>query len=85
MQWFTAAAYTDTWILTATLNVTYMRPTVKTLVRAEGRLLRAGRQQLVAEGTLYDAQGNACTHATATFLVQPKSVKDIGFPTGSKL
>ena len=62
-----------------------MRPTVKTLVRAEGKLIRAGKHQLVTEGTLYDSQGNACSHATATFLVQPTSVKDIGFPTGSKL
>lgn len=84
-QWFAAAPFAESWILTATLNVTYMRPTVKTALRAEGKLIRAGKSQLVAEGYIYDAQGNACSHATATFLTTPATVKEIGFPTASKL
>ena len=62
-----------------------MRPTVKTLIRAEGKLIRAGKSQMVAEGYLYDEQGNVCSHAVGTFLVAPPTTKDIGFPANSKL
>ncbi len=39
------------------------------LVRAEGRVVHAGRQTAVAEGSLYGADGTLYAHATTTCLI----------------
>lgn len=60
---------------TAELKVSYLRallPTVP-LVRAEGKIINAGRQVGFAEGRLYGPDGRLYAHATTTCVVlQPR-------------
>lgn len=61
---------------TAELKISYLRalPPDVPLVRAEGKILNAGRQVGFAEGRLYGPDGRVYAHATTTCLVlQPRS------------
>jgi uncharacterized protein (TIGR00369 family) len=56
---------------TLEFKVTLIRPLTKDtgLVRAEGKVLNAGRRAATAEGRLTDANGKLLAHATTTCLV----------------
>jgi uncharacterized protein (TIGR00369 family) len=56
---------------TLEFKVTLIRPLTKDtgLVRAEGKVLNAGRRAATAEGRLTDASGKLLAHATTTCLV----------------
>jgi uncharacterized protein (TIGR00369 family) len=53
-------------VVTIEMKTSFMRPCVGQLV-SRGRLLHRTRSMAFTEGTIYDAQGNACAHATGTF------------------
>ena len=73
-QWFAGALNTESYLVTATLNVVYLRPTVKTGLRAVGKLIRGGKSQFVVEGQLFDDSGQLCSQGLATFTTpQPSS------------
>jgi uncharacterized protein (TIGR00369 family) len=59
---------------TLELKVAYHRPMTKDTgpVRAEGRVVKAGRRAAFAEGRLTDAQGRLYATATSTLLVFDK-------------
>lgn len=56
---------------TITLEVKYLRPVALDAgaVRAEGRVIHAGRRQITAEGAVTDAAGRVLATATSTCLV----------------
>lgn len=53
-------------VVTIEMKTTFMRPCTGQLV-ARGRLMHRTRSMAFTEGTIYDAEGNACAHATGTF------------------
>ncbi len=71
--WFTAAAAheVDCWLATAEMSMHLLLPAERTALRAEGRLIKTGKRQDVAEMSLYDAEGRLVAHATATFIILP--------------
>ena len=71
--WFTAAAAHDAscWLATTEMSMHLLAPASNTSLRAEGRLIRRGSRQDVAEMRLYDGDGKLIAHATGTFVVQP--------------
>lgn len=54
---------------TVTLNVQYIEP-ARGLLRAEGRILRAGRTVVFAEGEVRNQLGALVAKATATFKIE---------------
>jgi uncharacterized protein (TIGR00369 family) len=53
-------------VVTIEMKTTFMRPCTGQLT-ARGRLMHRTRSMAFSEGTIYDADGNACAHATGTF------------------
>jgi uncharacterized protein (TIGR00369 family) len=64
----TAARSVDTevGVVTIEMKTTFMRPGQGRLT-ARGRLMHRTRNMAFVEGTVYDAEGQACCHATGTF------------------
>ena len=56
----------ETGVVTIEMKTTFMRPCVG-LLTGKGRLMHRTRSMAFTEGTIYDAAGNACAHATGTF------------------
>jgi uncharacterized protein (TIGR00369 family) len=63
-------------VVTIEMKTSFMQPAKGTLT-AKGRLMHRTGSMAFTEGTLYDGQGHACAHATATF----KYVKRDAAPT----
>ena len=57
-------------VVTIEMKTTFMQP-CKGLLTGRGRLMHRTKSMAFTEGTIFDAAGNACAHATGTF----KSVK----------
>jgi uncharacterized protein (TIGR00369 family) len=53
-------------VVTIEMKTSFMRPARGTLT-GKGRILHRTRSMAFAEGTIFDAEGNACAHATGTF------------------
>lgn len=53
-------------VVTIEMKTTFMRPCKAQLV-SRGRLVHRTRSMAFVEGTIFDADGNACAHATGTF------------------
>ena len=53
-------------VVTIEMKTTFMRPCVGRLT-GKGRLMHRTRAMAFTEGTIYDAEGKACAHATGTF------------------
>ena len=53
-------------VVTIEMKTTFMRPSLG-LLTGKGRLMHRTKSMAFTEGTVYDAQGNACAHATGTF------------------
>ena len=56
--------------ITIEMKTSFMRP-ARAPLRAEGRLLYRTRSMAFTEGTVFDADGQACCHATGTFKFVP--------------
>ena len=63
-------------VITIEMKTTFMNPASGTLT-SKGRLIHRTRNMAFTEGTVYDAQGQICAHATGTFKYLPKA-KGIG-------
>ena len=53
-------------VITIEMKTSFMQPARGQLV-AKGKLLHRSKTMAFTEGTVFDAQGNACAHATGTF------------------
>jgi uncharacterized protein (TIGR00369 family) len=53
-------------VVTIEMKTTFMRPCVG-MLSGKGRLMHRTRSMAFTEGSVYDADGNACAHATGTF------------------
>ena len=53
-------------VVTIEMKTSFMRPAVGVLV-GKGRLMHRTATMAFTEGTIFDAQGRACTHSTGTF------------------
>lgn len=71
--WFTAAVAhgESTWIATAEMSIHFLKPSAKTDLRAEGRILKRGKRQDVVEMVLYDGAGELVGHGMGTMMVLP--------------
>lgn len=69
--WFTAAAAhgESSWIATSEMSIHFLKPSARTDLRAEGRMLKRGRRQDVVEMLLYDGAGELVGHGTGTMVV----------------
>ena len=56
----------ETGVVTIEMKTTFMQP-AKGLLTGKGRLMHRTKSMAFAEGTIYDAEGRACAHATGTF------------------
>lgn len=59
-------------VITIEMKTTFMNPASGTLT-SKGRLIHRTRNMAFTEGTVYDAQGQVCAHATGTFKYVPKA------------
>jgi len=53
-------------VVTIEMKTTFMQP-CKGLLTGKGRLMHRTKSLAFAEGTIYDAEGRACAHASGTF------------------
>ena len=53
-------------VVTIEMKTSFMQP-CKGLLTGKGRLMHRTKSMAFTEGTIYDAQGRACAHATGTF------------------
>jgi len=67
-------------IVTIEMKTSFMQPATGTLT-ARGKVLHRTRSTAFTEGTVYDAQGRACAHATGTFRYVPKAPDPMSPPT----
>jgi uncharacterized protein (TIGR00369 family) len=56
----------ETGVVTIEMKTTFMQP-CQGLLTGKGRLMHRTKSMAFAEGTVYDAGGRACAHATGTF------------------
>jgi len=56
----------ETGVVTIEMKTTFMQP-CKGLLTGKGRLMHRTKSMAFTEGTVFDAAGNACAHATGTF------------------
>lgn len=56
----------DMGVVTIEMKTSFMQP-AKGVLRSEGRLVHRTATLAFVEGTVYDAAGKACAHATGTF------------------
>ena len=61
-------------VVTIEMKTSFMHPARGPLT-AKGKLLHRTRSMAFAEGTVYDAEGRACSHATGTFKYLPKAAR----------
>ena len=64
----------DMGVVTIEMKTSFMRPAKGPLV-GKGRLLHRTGKMAFTEGTIFDAQGLACAHATGTFKYVPRKPK----------
>jgi uncharacterized protein (TIGR00369 family) len=53
-------------VVTIEMKTTFMQP-CRGLLNGKGRLMHRTRSLAFVEGTIYDAEGRACAHASGTF------------------
>jgi acyl-coenzyme A thioesterase PaaI-like protein len=53
-------------VVTIEMKTTFMQP-CQGLLTGKGRLMHRTLSMAFAEGTIHDAEGRACAHATGTF------------------
>jgi len=76
VMWFAAAVQVPTgsgWLVTSAMNCIFVKPTVRTNLRAVGKVIKTGKIQYVTEGFVYDDKNQLCLHATATYLLTPST------------
>jgi uncharacterized protein (TIGR00369 family) len=56
----------ETGVVTIEMKTSFMQP-CQGLLTAKGRLMHRTKSMAFTEGTVYDAAGRACAHATGTF------------------
>ena len=66
----------DLGVVTIEMKTTFMRP-ARGQLTGRGRLMHRTRSMAFTEGTVYDAEGNACAHATGTFKYVPQRTEQI--------
>jgi uncharacterized protein (TIGR00369 family) len=59
-------------VVTVEMKTTFMQP-ARGVLTSKGRLIHRSRGMAFTEGTVYDAQGQVCAHATGTFKYVPKA------------
>ncbi|PIT80946.1 phenylacetic acid degradation protein [Limnohabitans sp. JirII-29] len=59
-------------VVTVEMKTTFMQP-ARGVLTSKGRLIHRSRSMAFTEGTVYDAQGQVCAHATGTFKYVPKA------------
>lgn len=59
-------------VVTVEMKTTFMQP-ARGVLTSKGRLIHRSRSMAFTEGTVYDAQGQICAHATGTFKYVPKA------------
>ena len=64
-------------VVTIEMKTSFMQPARGQLL-ARGRLLHRTRSMAFTEATIYDAQGQVCSHATGTFRYVPRTQSDTG-------
>jgi len=69
--WFTAALARDElcWLVTSELSIHFLKPAVRTSLRAVGQIIKSGKRQDIVEMRLYDGQDSLVGHAVGTFVV----------------
>ena len=67
-------------VVTVEMKTSFMQPATGALT-ARGKLLHRTRSMAFTQGTVFDAQGRACAHATGTFRYVPKAPDPMSPPT----
>lgn len=61
-------------VVTIEMKTSFMQPARGQLV-GKGKLLHRSKTMAFTEGTVLDAQGNICAHATGTFKYVPRAIQ----------
>lgn len=57
----------DVFVLTATFEISFLRPVQSGVIRAEGRVISRDDRRITAESQLFDAQGTCVAEGTGAF------------------
>lgn len=63
-------------VVTIEMKTTFTQPARGTLI-AKGKLLHRSRSMAFTEGSVFDAEGNLCAHATGTFKYVTKASPEV--------
>ncbi len=66
-------------VVTIEMKTSFMQP-ARGVLTGKGRLLHRTTKMAFVEGTIYDAEGRACSHATGTFRYVPRPPAEGGAP-----
>ncbi|MGC9325982.1 MAG: PaaI family thioesterase [Desulfomonilia bacterium] len=67
----------DEFVMTQQLSVQYLKPARKGLIRAEGRVLRRGRNSAALEADIYDEDGQIVAHAHTIHSIRKVSIDSL--------
>lgn|SRR5690606_16750036 len=69
--WFAAAIFEkpNVSMVTSDLSIHYLRPAMKTNLRAIGQVIKRGQSNTVAEAKVYDSQNKLVAHAVGTIFM----------------
>ncbi|MBW2257548.1 MAG: PaaI family thioesterase [Deltaproteobacteria bacterium] len=70
----------DVFVLTASMHVEFLRPVVRGRLRAEGRVIKAGRTLSFAESNLFDEEGGLLARGSGTFARSRFPLADLSAP-----
>ena len=66
-------------VVTIEMKTSFMQP-ARGVLTGKGRLLHRTTKIAFVEGTIYDAEGRVCSHATGTFRYVPRPPPEDGMP-----
>lgn len=72
-----ASKITDMFVLTTAFNMNLTKPLGVGPIRAEGRWVHGARRVFLAEGILYDAEGDEVARASGTFMRSRKPLESL--------
>ena len=74
--YFAAQAHVeDCYILTAGMNINFIRPVTSGIIESRGKVIHRGRKMLVAEAELTDAENHLLATGRGTFMRSEKPLE----------
>ena len=73
----------DLFVLTSNFHLNLVRPITTGTMRASGVVVHAGKNQIIADATLYNDSGKLLARGTGTFVRSQIALADLAHPPGT--